>query len=83
MLVPEGGYLHTTTSIYSNAFHILRWLPKSVRVQLEGTGVSESIRKVVEEEGVLMVELDEVSFDMRRSQWGGRGANVCCGRWTI
>jgi hypothetical protein len=83
MLVPEGGYLHTTTSIYSNAFHILRWLPKSVRVQLEGTGVSESIRKVVEEEGVLMVELDEVSFDMRRSRWGGRGANVCCGRWTI
>jgi hypothetical protein len=68
MLVPEGGYLHATTSIYSNAFHILRWLPKGGKVQLEGTGVSESIRKVVEEEGLLMVELDEVSFDMRSDQ---------------
>jgi hypothetical protein len=73
MLVPEGGYLHATTSIYSNAFHILRWLPKGGKVQLEGTGVSESIRRVVEEEGLLMVELDEVSFVV-----SGKGKKLMC-----
>lgn len=47
-------------SVYANAFHILRWLPKKCVVRLEGCA-SDEIRKVVEENGVLARELDEVS----------------------
>ena len=66
MHIPDGGYLHATTSIYSNAFHILRWLPKGGKVVLDGSGVSDSIKKVVEEEGRLMVTLDEVCRGMHK-----------------
>lgn len=49
-----------TVSVYANAFHILRWLPRGCSVVLEG-GVGERIMRVVQEEGRLMNELDEVS----------------------
>lgn len=68
MHIPDGGYLHTTTSIYSNAFHILRWLPKGGKVVLDGSGVSDSIKNVVEEEGRLMDTLDEGSYLKRQHQ---------------
>lgn len=45
--------------IYANAFRILRWLPKGCKVILEGN-VNESVKRVVAEEGRLLVELDEV-----------------------
>ncbi|KAL1599007.1 hypothetical protein SLS60_008153 [Paraconiothyrium brasiliense] len=44
--------------IYANAFRILRWLPKGCKVILEGN-VNESVKRVVAEEGRLLVELDE------------------------
>ncbi|KAF2704591.1 hypothetical protein K504DRAFT_390223 [Pleomassaria siparia CBS 279.74] len=68
MHIPDGAYLQTTTSIYSNAFHILRWLPKGGKVVLAGSGVSESIKKVVEEEGRLMDTLDDRSYLKRQHQ---------------
>lgn len=46
--------------IYANAFRILRWLPKGCKVILEGN-VNESVKRVVAEEGRLLVELDEAS----------------------
>jgi hypothetical protein len=47
--------------IYANAFRILRWLPKGCKVILEGN-VNESVKRVVAEEGRLLVELDEARF---------------------
>lgn len=44
--------------IYANAFRILRWLPKGCKVILEGN-INESVKRVVAEEGRLLVELDE------------------------
>ena len=46
--------------MYANAFHILRWLPRGCTVVLEGC-VSESVMRVVREEGRLQGVLDEVS----------------------
>ncbi|KAF2089492.1 hypothetical protein K490DRAFT_37554, partial [Saccharata proteae CBS 121410] len=56
----NGGVgMNSTTNVYANAFHILRWLPKGCRVVLQGP-VCEEIRRVVEENGRLAVLLDEV-----------------------
>lgn len=51
----------STTNVYANAFHILRWLPQTCVVRLEGY-VSEDIRRVVEENGRLAKKLDDVSY---------------------
>jgi hypothetical protein len=57
--LPDDGRVSGATSVYANAFHILRWLPRGCSVALEGC-VSETVRKVVAEEGRLMNVLDEV-----------------------
>jgi epsin len=59
--LPDDGRTGGATSVYANAFHILRWLPRGCSVVLEGC-VSETVRKVVVEEGRLMSVLDEVSW---------------------
>jgi hypothetical protein len=63
--LPDDGRVSGATSVYANAFHILRWLPRGCRVVLEGC-VSEAVRRVVCEEGRLMSVLDEVSFFCER-----------------
>jgi epsin len=62
--LPDDGRVGGATSVYANAFHILRWLPRGCSVALEGC-VSETVRKVVVEEGRLMNVLDEVSYHKR------------------
>jgi hypothetical protein len=64
MNFPDERYMAGTTNIYANAFHILRWLPQTCKVNVEG-GVNPTIRKVVEDEGRLMNVLDEVSHFRR------------------
>ncbi|EOD50135.1 hypothetical protein GTA08_BOTSDO11561 [Neofusicoccum parvum] len=60
-MFPEERHVpSSTTNVYANAFHILRWLPKNTVVRLEGN-VHEEIRKVVEENGRLSGLLSEVS----------------------
>jgi epsin len=59
--LPDDGRVSGATSVYANAFHILRWLPRGCSVALEGC-VSETVRRVVLEEGRLMNVLDEVSW---------------------
>ncbi|KAF2732949.1 hypothetical protein EJ04DRAFT_544414 [Polyplosphaeria fusca] len=56
-----------TTSVYANAFRILRWLPKACKVEMVGE-VNESIRRVAEEEGILRRDLDETSYLRRQHQ---------------
>ena len=58
-MFPEDRTISSTTNVYANAFHILRWLPKNCVVKLEGS-VHEEIRRVVEDNGRLAVALDEV-----------------------
>ena len=60
-LADEQRLPSPTTSVYANAFHILRWLPRGCSVELEGN-VSEPMRRVVAEEGRLQTALDEVSY---------------------
>lgn len=57
--LPDDGRVSGATSVYANAFHILRWLPRSCSVVLEGN-VSDTVRRVVAEEGRLQNILDEV-----------------------
>jgi len=56
----EGSSTSGNTTVYANAFDILRWLPKQCEVVLEGN-VCEEIRKVVEKNLDLAKSLDEVS----------------------
>ncbi|KAH8730707.1 hypothetical protein GQ44DRAFT_605779 [Phaeosphaeriaceae sp. PMI808] len=66
--LPDDGRVGSgTNSVYANAFHILRWLPRGCRVLLEGC-VSETVRRVVVEEGRLMNVLDETSYLKRQHQ---------------
>ncbi|KAF1940578.1 ENTH-domain-containing protein [Clathrospora elynae] len=58
--LPDDGRVTGATSVYANAFHILRWLPRGCKVALEGN-VSETVKKVVTEEGRLQSVLDELS----------------------
>jgi epsin len=53
--------------VYANAFHILRWLPRGCNVGLEGN-VSETVKRVVAEEGRLQNVLDEASYLKRQHQ---------------
>ncbi|KAF2025872.1 hypothetical protein EK21DRAFT_103651 [Setomelanomma holmii] len=65
--LPDDGRVSGATSVYANAFHILRWLPRGCSVVLEGC-VSETVRRVVVEEGRLMNVLDETSYLKRQHQ---------------
>lgn len=65
--LPDDGRIGGATSVYANSFHILRWLPRGCSVVLEGC-VSETVRKVVVEEGRLMSVLDETSYLKRQHQ---------------
>lgn len=71
----EGSTTSGNTTVYANAFDILRWLPRQCEVVLEGN-VCEEIRRVVEKNSNLAKSLDEVSFSryelrgMRRSGLG-------------
>lgn len=66
-LPDDGGRVSGATSVYANAFHILRWLPRGCTVVLEGC-VSESVMRVVREEGRLQGVLDETSYLKRQHQ---------------
>ena len=57
----EGSSTSGNTTVYANAFDILRWLPRQCEVVLEGN-VCEEIRKVVEKNSNLAKSLDEVSY---------------------
>jgi epsin len=63
--LPDDGRVTGATSVYANAFHILRWLPRGCNVGLEGN-VSDTVRKVVAEEGRLQSVLDEVSYSRQK-----------------
>jgi epsin len=65
--LPDDGRMTHATSVYANAFHILRWLPRGCKVVLEGN-VSEVVRDVVREEGRLQSVLDEVGYAKRQHQ---------------
>jgi epsin len=62
--LPDDGRVTGATSVYANAFHILRWLPRGCKVGLDGN-VSDTVKKVVTEEGRLQMVLDEVSHTRR------------------
>ncbi|KAF2020701.1 hypothetical protein BU24DRAFT_416395 [Aaosphaeria arxii CBS 175.79] len=64
---PDDRHLAGTTNVYANAFHILRWLPKGCRVKMDGI-VSESIMRVVADEGRLMDVLDDKEYLKRQHQ---------------
>lgn len=77
----EGSSTSGNTTVYANAFDILRWLPRQCEVVLEGN-VCEEIRRVVEKNSNLAKSLDEVShsfytanggraFSLRREGGGG------------
>lgn len=66
-VLPDDGRLSHATSVYANAFHILRWLPRGCTVVLEGN-VSELVRSVVHEEGRLQVVLDDAGYAKRQHQ---------------
>ncbi|KAG9189165.1 hypothetical protein G6011_06033 [Alternaria panax] len=65
--LPDDGRVSGATSVYANAFHILRWLPRGCNVGLEGN-VSEAVKRVVQEEGRLQSVLDEASYLKRQHQ---------------
>ncbi|KAF2471830.1 uncharacterized protein BDR25DRAFT_303225 [Lindgomyces ingoldianus] len=67
----DDKFMGSTTSVYANAFHILRWLTKGCAVRLEGN-VSEAIRRVVEDEGRLLSILDQTSYLKRQHQMPGK-----------
>lgn len=52
------------STVYANAFDILRWLPRQCQVVLEGN-ISDDIRSVVERNATLAKSLDEVQFSAR------------------
>ncbi|KAI9838341.1 MAG: hypothetical protein M1819_005609 [Sarea resinae] len=51
----------STRTVYANAFHILRWLPRTTAVRLEGIP-HEEIARVVGEHNRQGLNMDEVSF---------------------
>lgn len=64
----EGSSTSGNTTVYANAFDILRWLPRKCEVLLEGN-VCEEIRKVVDKNLDLAKNLDDVSH----FRYGDRG----------
>ena len=65
--LPDDGRMSHATSVYANAFHIMRWLPRGCKVVLEGN-VSEVVRDVVREEGRLQSVLDDEGYAKRQHQ---------------
>lgn len=63
--LPDDGRQTGSTNVYANAFQILRWLPRGCKVGLEGD-VSDTVRRVVDEEGRLQAVLDEASYLKRQ-----------------
>lgn len=57
----DGSGTSGNTTVYANAFDILRWLPRQCEVVLEGN-VCEEIRAVVDRNANLAKNLDEVRF---------------------
>ncbi|QDS75075.1 hypothetical protein FKW77_006795 [Venturia effusa] len=55
------------TNVYANAFHILRWLPQSTKVVIDG-GTTAEIREVVEENRRMATDLDNTSYLRRQHQ---------------
>ncbi|KAF2460585.1 hypothetical protein BDY21DRAFT_168185 [Lineolata rhizophorae] len=66
-MFPDDGGISGSTNVYANAFHILRWLPQTCTVRLEGHA-HKDIKKVVEENTKLAVELDEQAYQRRQHQ---------------
>ena len=64
----EGSSTSGNTTVYANAFDILRWLPRKCEVMLEGN-VCEEIRKVVEKNLDLAKNLDDVSHISYVDRW--------------
>lgn len=84
----EGSSTSGNTTVYANAFDILRWLPRQCEVVLEGN-VCEEIRRVVEKNSNLAKSLDEVSHSFYTAN-GGRafrlrreGGGDCGGEETV
>ena len=65
----EGSSTSGNTTVYANAFDILRWLPRQAEVMLEGN-VCEEIRRVVEKNSTLAKSLDEVSYILYTNHGG-------------
>jgi hypothetical protein len=65
----EGSSTSGNTTVYANAFDILRWLPRQAEVMLEGN-VCEEIRRVVEKNSTLAKSLDEVSYSLYTNHGG-------------
>jgi len=63
----RGGNSASTTNVYANAFHILRWLPKSCEVILEGN-VHKDIQAVVATNAEMAKQLDERAYQRRQHQ---------------
>lgn len=61
----EGSSTSGNTTVYANAFDILRWLPRQCEVVLEGN-VCEEIRRVVEKNSNLAKSLDELAYARRQ-----------------
>ncbi|GAB7364066.1 hypothetical protein MBLNU230_g4619t1 [Neophaeotheca triangularis] len=61
----DGSGSHGTTTVYANAFDILRWLPRQAEVVLEGN-VCEEIRTVAGKCANLAKTLDEVQYARRQ-----------------
>ncbi|KAF2866979.1 hypothetical protein BDV95DRAFT_503967 [Massariosphaeria phaeospora] len=66
-LLPDDRVMSGATSVYANAFHILRWLPQGCKVVLQGN-VSAVVKRVVADEGRLQEQLDETSYLKRQHQ---------------
>lgn len=74
----EGSSTSGNTTVYANAFDILRWLPKQTEVVLEGN-VCEEIRQVVEKNSNLARSLDEVSLSVFVNE-GGPNSSIGSGK---
>lgn len=65
--LPDEGRTTHATSVYANAFRILRWLPRGCEVVLDGN-VNDVVKEVVREEGRLQGALDEMGYAKRQHQ---------------
>lgn len=61
----DGSGTSGNTTVYANAFDILRWLPRQCEVVLEGN-VCEEIRAVVDRNANLAKNLDELAYARRQ-----------------
>nr|OQO19598.1 hypothetical protein B0A51_15894 [Rachicladosporium sp. CCFEE 5018] len=61
----DGNGTNGNTTVYANAFDILRWLPKQCEIVLEGN-VCEEVRSVVDKNANLAKDLDEVAYARRQ-----------------